>query len=244
MRTHPSTAAGLICLLLCSCGTSEEMSQTQRDLRVADVELASGATSAALQIAGSVVAQHPNDAEALIRLASAQSEAGEDEAAENSFRRALHSDCDSLPAQFGLARLHLKSDPAQASQELTELSARAPDNPRVLTDLGVAYDLTARHGEAQAVYRQALALSPGLVSAQVDLGLSLALSNHVDQALAILGPIAQSSDAPPKVRQDYAIAVALAGRTEDAQTILKQDLPTEQVALAIDAFRDLRNSGR
>ncbi len=244
MRTHPSMAAGLVCLILSACGTSPGMTQAERDLRVSDVELASGATTAALQIAQGVVAAHPDDVAALVRLGNAQSALGENEAAESSFRRALEQDSGSSVAKFGLARLHLLSDPALALQELKDLLRHAPDDPKVLTDLGVADDMMSHHDDAQLAYRHALSISPALMSAQVDLGLSMALSGKVDQALTLLGPLAQSSDASPKVRQDYAVAAALAGRTDDARSILHQDLPAEQVALAIDAFRELQIASR
>ena len=49
---------------------------------------------------------------------------------------------------------------------------------------------------------------------------------------------------PAKVRQDYALAVTLSGHMNDAQLILKQDLPTEQVALAINGYQDLRSAAQ
>ena len=244
MRVHPSMAAGLLCSVICGCAMSGENGQVQRDLRVADVELASGATSAALQTTESVVAAHPNDVDALVQLGNAQGFAGQDDMAENSFRRALHEDSGSFAAKFGLARLHLKVNADEALSELQDLARSAPDDSKVLTDLGVANDLTGRHDQAQTAYRRALAASPGLISAQADLGLSLALSNHVDQALAILAPLASSAGMPAKVRQDYALAVTLSGHMNDAQLILKQDLPTEQVALAINGYQDLRSAAQ
>ena len=244
MRMHPSKVAGLACLILSGCGTSAALVQTDRDLRVSDVALASGADSAALQIAEGVVAHHPDNPDALVRLGNAQSALGEHDAAEASFRRAIASDDGSSAARFGLARLHLQSDPATARSELGALASALPHDPKVLTDLGVAEDMLADHEAAQGHYRQALAVSPGSTCAEVDLGLSLALSGKSNQALAILGPFAEAADTPPKVRQDYALAVVLAGRTEDARMILGQDLPSEQVALAVDAFRELQTATR
>ncbi len=240
MNPHPRRIAAFICLGLSGCGMSGQLSQSDRDLRVADVELSSGAPQAALDIAASVVSRHPNDPAALVRLGQAQQALGQDDAATRSFERALGDDGGSFDARFGLARLHLKSDPSRALGELTNLAGTHPSDSRLQTDVGVAHDMLGQHEEAQSAYRQALESSPGLMAAQVDLGLSLALSNRAEQSLEILGPLADDG-AIPRVREDYALAATLAGRADQARTVLGKDMSREQVALAMDAYRELQN---
>ncbi len=219
------------------CGTSGSLSASDRDLRVADIELASGAPSSALQLAQGVVARMPGNVDALTRIGEADSALGESEAAETSFRQALDRDAGAQRAALGLARLHLRSDPRQALSDFRRLAVRSPQDPHILTDLGVAYDLLSQSRQAQVAYRQALAIAPNLASAQVDLGLSLAISGDAGKALAILGPLAQGADTSARIRQDYAVAAALDGRSQDASDVLTHDLPKEQVSLALDAYR-------
>ncbi len=243
-RSRP--LASLLCLLgcwaLCSCTASPASSQAEHDLKVADIELASGAPEAALQIMQELAAQRPRDIEVLLRLARANAALGHPQAAEASFRRILADAPRNLEAGFGLARLHLATDPAAALAELQGLARRMPQDARIQTDLGVALDLQGRAPQAEAAYRRALALDPTLVSAQADLGLSLAVSGHPDDALHLLGPLARAADAGSRIRQDYALAEALAGHQDRAARVLRHDLPAAQVAAAVNAYESLRSA--
>ena len=238
----PFASIGMMLLLLGGCASSQDRADTRRDLRVADIELASGAPEAALQVVQDLAIRRPRDAAVLIRLGQANAALGRRQAAETSFRRALACQPGNFDAAFGLARLHLGNDAARALKELQVLAARQPRDARVLTDLGVAYDLEARPHDAQSSYRKAIEVDPSLISTQVDLGLSLALSGHPAEALLILGPLAQVADAAPRVREDYAVAATLAGRTGDALAILGHDLPREQVLAAVTAYQALRSA--
>lgn len=241
MRVTPQIVSiGMMLLLVSGCAGSPGSADAERDLKLADIELASGAPEAALRIAQDIAARRPRDAAVLSRLGQANAALGRRQAAEASFRQALLRQPGYFEAAFGLARLHLGSDPAQALKELRSLAARQPRDARVLTDLGVALDLEARPNDAQASYRKAIEMDPSLVSTQVDLGLSLALSGHPQDALKILGPLAQAPDAAPRIRQDYAVAATLAGRTNDALAVLRHDLPREQVLAAVSAYQALR----
>lgn len=110
------------------------------------------------------------------------------------------------------ARMLLRTDPAQAAQLLSATVASSPHDPVALGDLGIALDLLGKHADAQAAYRQALAVKPDLRAARVNLALSLALDGHADGALetiAVIGPAATSS---PVELADVAAVHALAGR--------------------------------
>ena len=242
MRFALSLAStGMMLLLVSGCAGSPGGADTQRDLKVADIELANGASGAALQIVQDLAVRRPRDAAVLTRLGQANAALGRRQAAETSFRQALACQPDRLDAAFGLARLNLASDPAKALTELRVLALRQPHDARVLTDLGVAYDLEGQPRDAQSAYRKAIETDPSLVSTQVDLGLSLALSGHPQDALKILGPLAQAPDAAPRIRQDYAVAATLAGHTDDALAVLGHELPREQVLAAVTAYQALRS---
>ncbi|TLU72717.1 tetratricopeptide repeat protein [Lichenicoccus roseus] len=240
----PIRCVSWYCCLLAGCATLPASSQVDHDLKVADIELASGAPDAALRIMQDLAARRPGDARVTLRMGEADAALGHPQAAEASFRRVLATAPGNVPAGLGLARLQLASDPAGALAGLQGLAKAGPRDARILTDLGVALDLLGRAAEAQAAYHAALDVDPALLSAQADLGLSLAISGHPSAALRLLGPLARSADAGSRVRQDYALAETLAGHQEQAASVLRIDMPATQVASVVNAFESLRDAPR
>jgi Flp pilus assembly protein TadD len=96
------------------------------------------------------------------------------------------------------------------------------------------------HTAAQDAYRLALGAAPAFMAAQVNLGLSLALSGNADEAVRQLRPLAAAPDATPLVRQDLALALTLNGRKDEASAMLGRDMRPDQVRDALDAFEALR----
>jgi hypothetical protein len=62
-----------------------------------------------------------------------------------------------------------------------------------------------------------------------DLGLALALAGRPTQAMAVLEPAARDKGADATVRQNLALAHALAGEWDEARTIAAQDVPASQL---------------
>lgn len=135
-------------------------------------------------------------------------------------------------ARLGLMRVHLKlGEPARALDEYAQLKDPASlHDIRLFLCRGIALDRLRRHGEAQASYRQALAIDPRSVSARNDLGLSLALDGHYDEAVALLRPLAASADASPRVRQNLALVYGLMGKSDLAAQLGAADLSPEDVS--------------
>lgn len=212
-------------LLLASCAGNRDTSFSTRPpgLDVADVALANGAPDTALHIAQQALAADPRSVPALVRAANAQAALGRRDQAARTFSQALAIAPDSDDAALGLGRLRLATDPAAASAAFLRVTARDPRNVAALIDLGIANDLLGRHGEAQGAYRRALDIEPDRVAASVNLGLSLALSHDPQEALRMLRPIASGSMATPRIRQDLAVALALAGDDAGAAAVLRKD---------------------
>ena len=97
--------------------------------------------------------------------------------------------------------------------------------------LGSAYDQQGQYDLARAQYAKALALQPGALSVQNNLGMSYALQGKLAEAEKILrSAMAQpSSTAFPMVRQNLALVVGLEGRLDEAKQIASADLPPDQV---------------
>lgn len=229
-------------LMLAACGTSAPTLSGKTGLHVADVALANGAPSSALQIARTALEANPRNVEALLRVGEASYALGQAGQASDAFRKALAIEPHLPRAQLGIARIELGSDPAAAEADLHRALQREPSNVAMLTDLGVAQDLQGRHKDAQTTYHTALGIEPGLTSAQVDLGLSLALSGQATDAVQMLQPIGQSPSSTPKVRQDLATALALAGDARSASDILQVDLSHEQTVAALSGLAALHDT--
>lgn len=197
----------------------------QPTLRVADAALASGAPDLALRVVHDILARHPDDADAWVRQGDALYMLRRVPEAADSYTRALALAPRSNVAKLGLGRTKLPTDATAAETLFLEVTQSEPRNGAAFNDLGIARDLQGHHAAAQAAYAAALALTPDMIAAQVNLGLSLALSGQTSRALSILRPLAARSEATPRVRQDLAVALALAGNDSEAEQVLRMDQP-------------------
>ncbi len=148
-----------------------------------------------------------------------------------------------LGAALGLEHVYLALDEVpKALQEADNAHALVPDDRRVLVDRGVALDLAGRHDEAQASYRAALAKAPGQRAARVNLALSLALTHKYDEATEIVKPIALSSTATPRERQNLALIYGLMGDDRKAREWSLLDLGPTAAAENLRFFDYVRES--
>lgn len=66
-----------------------------------------------------------------------------------------------------------------------------------------------------------------------DRGLAMALAGDPVTAVEVLGPAARAPDADAKIRQNFALSLALAGRWREAQTVVAMDVAPADVAKRI-----------
>jgi Flp pilus assembly protein TadD len=105
--------------------------------------------------------------------------------------------------------------------------------------LGLAYDRLGRHLESQESYRAALDLSPNNIATTNNLALSLAITGKREEAISMLDKIVRSENATPQVRQNLALLYALNNNLKGAERLISQDLPPEDVAWNLEAYRRL-----
>lgn len=210
-------------------------------LNVADAAIAGGDPSMALSVSQSVLANDPNNADALVHEGDAFYALGRCPAAEAAYNLALQHEPKSSPAETGLGRCLIKTDPAGAEQALTAAVQDDPGNGAAYNDLGIARDLQGNFAGAVDPYRKALVAQPGMVAAEVNLGLSLALSGSGPEALQYLGPLATGQSATPKIREDYAAALVATGQIDEARHVLSIDLAPADVQDALDGFASIIN---
>ena len=138
-----------------------------------------------------------------------------------------------------LAEAHanvLLRNPAEALQQAEQAQKLAPDDSRAELARGVALDLLERHQDAQAAYHRVLERSPRNVAARNDLALSLALSGKFNEALGIIGPMARSLTATPRLRQNLALIYGLMGDRRDAEAMSRVDLDASATAANLHFF--------
>jgi Flp pilus assembly protein TadD len=216
------------------------LSAWKPNLHLADTALSGGAPAIALQISDELLAKNSHDAGALVRRGDALTALGRPSEAAPSYNSALEIEPKNSRALVGLGRVRLPQDPAAAEALFARVVTLDPNDTVALCDLGVARDLQGHHADAQEAYRMALGAAPTSISAQVNMGLSMALSGNADGAVRLLQPLAAAPDAAPRVREDFALALALSGHRNEASAMLGRDLPPDQVRGALDAFEALR----
>jgi len=205
-------------------------------LNVADAAIAGGDPSMALSVSQSVLQTDATNVDALIHEGDAYYALARCPAAEAAYQLALQGDPKSTAAETGMGRCLIKTDPKAAEAALLLAIQDDPGNADALNDLGIARDLQGNFAGAVGPYKQALLAQPGMTAAEVNLGLSLALSGNGPEALQYLGPLATGQGATPKIREDYAAALTAAGREDEARHVLSIDLTPDQIQPVLDSF--------
>jgi Flp pilus assembly protein TadD len=139
----------------------------------------------------------------------------------------------------GLGRLLLATDPAGAEALFQKAVGQQARDVAALNDMGIARDLQGHHTDAQAAYRQALAVTPDLPAATANLALSLSLSGHAEEGMQLLRPLADSAGAAPRLRYDLAAVATMAGDRQEAASLLRNDMPTAKIEDALNGFAAL-----
>jgi Flp pilus assembly protein TadD len=243
---HPRSALALAAsLLLASCAqtpSSPEASAnpgSARDLNIADAAIADGDPSMALSVSQSILKTDADNVDALVHEGDAYYALDRCPPAEAAYKLALERDPKAAAAETGLGRCLLKTDPHDAEIAFEQAVQDDPGNAAALNDLGIARDLQGNFAGAVDPYNRALLANPALTAAEVNLGLSLALSGHGPEALQYLGPLATSTSATPKIREDYAVALLASGRTAEAKQVLSVDLTPDQMNAALSGYSTL-----
>ncbi|HEX8840224.1 MAG TPA: SPOR domain-containing protein [Sphingomicrobium sp.] len=146
--------------------------------------------------------------------------------------------------------------------------AQKPSDAGIRTLLGNAYFAGGRFLSAEGAYRDSLTLNANqpqiilkLALVQIaqgknvqavgllkdarsvlepsDYGLAMALAGHTGEAIAVLDPAARQRDADATVRQNLALAHALAGDWEQARVIAAQDVAASQLDARIQQWMQL-----
>ena len=128
-----------------------------------------------------------------------------------------------------------------AERQLEAAIKADPRDYRTLNAYAVVLDMTGRHAEAQARYRQGIELAPQFIALRSNYGLSLAISGQPQEAIALLVPLASSSAADGRIRQNLAFAYAMAGDLENSLKVSRRDLDEASAQRQLQYFMQLRD---
>jgi Flp pilus assembly protein TadD len=231
--------------LLTACSAlqkGQELANRPPSISVAEAALASGAPQVALVICTDWTAREPSNLDAQICEGNALAALGRRDEAEAKFLQAQQISSSETRGLMGMGRLKLSTDPQAAEALFKQVLDRNPNNAAAWNDLGIASDLQERHAEAQVAYQRALGSAPGMHAAEVNLALSMAMSGHAEEAVQRLRALASNPDASPRLRHDFAAALAMANQPEEAAKLLRRELRPDEIDQAIAGYRALADA--
>jgi tetratricopeptide (TPR) repeat protein len=134
------------------------------------------------------VAARPDDFESWNNLGNVRAEQGDAPAALLAYQQAILIRPDIVDIYLNVSEQLVVVEDKEARRRLLREGARiAPDRADVLTELGLAEAAMRAWPEAEAAYRQALAIDPRHLAAWLELGLLFENLNRVDELAALVG---------------------------------------------------------
>ncbi len=236
-----ATAVALVSLTLAGCQTSglRDITGSLGSRAQARAELD---PVRAVDATGERYRANPRSAEAAMQFGEALRRAGQRARAVAVLEQATLQH----PANKPLLGLYGKAlaDNGDFQKAFDVLSrAHSPANPdwRILSVQGAALDQLGRHDEARRYYAGALKLAPEEPSVLSNLGMSHVLTKELPQAEQVLRRAYARPGAGPRVRQNLALVVGLQGRFDEAESIVKADLPAEEAAANVAYLKAMLN---
>ena len=228
------------CTLLTPDGESVGTSPAAESLvNMGDFAAERGQLSSAIGLYRQAISADPTSVSATTRLGETLGQANRYPEAVAAFRRGTTLDPNNPRILRGLGNVLIaQGRPAQAMEPLGQALAVEPD-PRTLNSLGVAHDLLGQHEEAQAIYRQAIALDSADPDVIGNLALSLSLDGQHDLAVQTAQSASVAPNAAPRHRHTLALVQGLAGRREDAANTARLDMPESDVTQLLQGIDQL-----
>ena len=244
MKLAPILSAGLA-LVVAACGADiwgdSKGDSYDSSVKQADEARKSGDFDTAIPLYGRALEARPNGVEAKLGLGQAYLTVGMSSEAAALFRDVLDKKTSDQTARRGLAlALISMGQPTLAEQQLEAALLADGRDYRTLNAYGVVLDMMGRHAEAQAKYRQGIALAPDYSPLRSNFGLSLAISGQPQEAIAQLAPLAASPAADGRVRQNLALAYAMNGDLESCLQISRKDLDEKSAQRQLSYFMQLK----
>ena len=205
----------LLILLLSSCANQKFEGESMVDEALSKKEY-----SEALDSCHRSLLKDPENPYILIKMASIQRTLGDYVGAEASLLHATTKDTHFV-AHKELIRVYLaQKDTGKAQQLLTPLLEEKPNDPDLLTMMGVLKDSQGLYQEALDFFNRAQEAGADRLSTDNNIALTLAKLGHFDEAISHLQH-ALPQDNSNRTAFNLAAVLTMAGRDEEALNLLK-----------------------
>lgn len=180
----------------------------------------------------------PTDPVAGVKLAQALRELQRHEQAAQTAQSVLMVQPDNIEAMLEVGRAHIARGQAfYGIAALERARDQAPRDWRPLSLLGTAYQQVRRHDDAQAAWRQALALSPDNPDVLANMAMPLMAEGRAAEAEPLLRRAVAQPGVKLQVKLNLAMALGLQGKMAEAEQILRRELPPESADRNLDWLR-------
>ncbi|WP_292050533.1 MULTISPECIES: tetratricopeptide repeat protein [unclassified Brevundimonas] len=179
---------------------------------------------------GNEHAINPMDPVAGVKMAQALRELGQFDRAAETAEAVVTAQPNNLEAMLEIGRAHIARGQAFYGINALERAREiAPRDWRPLSLLGVAYQQVRRADDANAAWHAGLSISPDQPEILTNMAIARMGAGNLVEAENYLRRAAAQPGASLQVRQNLALALGLQGKTAEAETILRRDLPPETV---------------
>lgn len=170
----------------------------------------------------------PKDADAGIKLSQALRSIGRNDEAVAAADHVLVLYPDNVEALLERGRDDIaRNQGFYALDSLKHAAAVAPKDWRAPSLMGVALDQIGRGDEAREAWQAALKLSPNNPSVLTNLAMSYVAKGDAASAEPLLRTAASQPTATVLTRENLALVLGLQGKTDEAERLIRQDLPPE-----------------
>ena len=172
---------------------------------------------------------NPADPVAGVRVAQALREMGQYDQAAATAQGLLLSQPNNIEAMLEVGRAHIaRGQGFYSIAALEQARDQAPRDWRPLSLLGVAYQQVKRDDDAREAWNAGLRLSPENPEILTNVAMALTEKGDAANGETFLRRAVAQPGATPKMRLNLALVLGLQGKTDEAERIIRRDLPPEQ----------------
>ena len=208
-------------------------------VRIGDVARDAGDPAVALPLYQRAHRLDSQNTVAIIRIAETFNQLGADREAGDAWVSVLRLEPKNFDALVGYGNTLTALRQPILALEHFERAQQFDETAVLFNGTGVAHDMLGNAVQAQDAYRSGLALAPNSLRLSNNLGLSLALSGEYTESIKILEAVVEMPGADLPHRQNLALAYSLAGFSERAETVGRQDLDELSVQRNLAFYRIL-----
>lgn len=171
----------------------------------------------------------PQDPLAGVKTAQALRELGQYDEAAATAQGVLLSQPQNVEAMLEIGRAHIaRGQGFYGIAALEQARDLAPRDWRPLSLLGVAYHQVKRGDDARAAWNAGLGLAPDNPEILTNAAMALTEAGDAAGAETLLRRAVATPGASAKIRLNLALVLGLQGKTDEAERIIRRDLPPEQ----------------